>query len=733
MEAPEESLILKVKNEVNDPAKEKEKVKNLLLYYSYHSQNDHNNENHYHHNNDSNHIMKENEQTGNEHREAEEKDAEEEEEKKKKKKREIKGILEHDSDEPEEILSLKSMTLPEEDLYSLPTNNPSYDNDSKSPLGTAVQTGSLYISAISDRTKSTFVSRWLIENYEAAEGHSVLRSELYGHYLDYCQANGLGGVNAASFGKLLRGVFSEITTRRLGMRGQSKYHYCGIRPRDPQAFSSRSAAASAAAAVADYGDDFAMDEESLSENEVNESNMHAVPRGECMTKRRRASSPSILQGKAFRFRYNSPPYPLDAPELVDYTSMPMVNPSTIELADFPSIASFHIPIGLDPSHIQTLVVMYRAHCQRVYNSLTETRFFEIETLIRHFWSELPTHIYMLLEYPEILDYIAYCDHILYDACVTLLIPDVTQRLPIGLIQSLRQFSRQFEQYVLEGLKNSHNHQLRHCKLTSARQFGQKLRRYTSVNHLAQAASNVFDNPEQIQQMFYDFSRIDIESVRSQASWATECDIQDFIQLENDFKYLLQMVSKLPQFTKWLYNILNQCTQETRDYEEYQKTSRRFLLRWKFYCSLIMRELTLRSASSFGSFHLIHLLFDDYLFLLIDQRLEQLRDTTQSLPQPIQTSHSSLDSTDFGYSGTVPHSSCQMEPSYFPNTSSNVSFNHFSSTMTNLAEPLSSLKRPPISSGSNNHLSSLVIPKMQQCHSSNLSHNQQHSDYNRYHS
>ena len=36
-------------------------------------------------------------------------------------------------------------------------------------------------------------------------------------------------VNPASFGKLIRSVFRGLKTRRLGTRGNSKYHYYGIR------------------------------------------------------------------------------------------------------------------------------------------------------------------------------------------------------------------------------------------------------------------------------------------------------------------------------------------------------------------------------------------------------------------------------------------------------------------------------------------------------------------------
>jgi phage/plasmid-associated DNA primase len=55
---------------------------------------------------------------------------------------------------------------------------------------------------------------------------------MYEHYKAYCTANELQPVNSATFGKLLRVVFPDLKTRRLGVRGQSKYHYCGIRVRN---------------------------------------------------------------------------------------------------------------------------------------------------------------------------------------------------------------------------------------------------------------------------------------------------------------------------------------------------------------------------------------------------------------------------------------------------------------------------------------------------------------------
>jgi len=71
--------------------------------------------------------------------------------------------------------------------------------------------------------------KWLSRNYETADGVSLPRSTLYNHYMQHCSEHKLEPVNAASFGKLIRSVFSGLRTRRLGTRGNSKYHYYGIR------------------------------------------------------------------------------------------------------------------------------------------------------------------------------------------------------------------------------------------------------------------------------------------------------------------------------------------------------------------------------------------------------------------------------------------------------------------------------------------------------------------------
>ena len=57
---------------------------------------------------------------------------------------------------------------------------------------------------------------------------SVPRNRVYSHYANKCGTERVVPLNPASFGKLVRVIFPGIQTRRLGVRGESKYHYVDL-------------------------------------------------------------------------------------------------------------------------------------------------------------------------------------------------------------------------------------------------------------------------------------------------------------------------------------------------------------------------------------------------------------------------------------------------------------------------------------------------------------------------
>jgi len=51
---------------------------------------------------------------------------------------------------------------------------------------------------------------------------------VYSTYANGCATERVQPLNPASFGKLVRVIFPGIQTRRLGIRGESKYHYVDL-------------------------------------------------------------------------------------------------------------------------------------------------------------------------------------------------------------------------------------------------------------------------------------------------------------------------------------------------------------------------------------------------------------------------------------------------------------------------------------------------------------------------
>jgi hypothetical protein len=60
------------------------------------------------------------------------------------------------------------------------------------------------------------------------------------------------------------------------------------------------------------------------------------------------------------------------------------------------------------------------------------------------------------------------------------------------------------------------------QVTAVGAFAQMLRRYTSLNHLAQAARAVLQNSTQINQMLTDLNRVDFHNVQEQVGETRIC-------------------------------------------------------------------------------------------------------------------------------------------------------------------------------------------------------------------
>ncbi|XP_031830232.1 regulatory transcription factor Rfx isoform X6 [Nomia melanderi] len=453
---------------------------------------------------------------------------------------------------------------------------------------------------------------WLLENYETADGVSLPRSTLYNHYLRHCSENKLDPVNAASFGKLIRSVFLGLRTRRLGTRGNSKYHYYGIRvkPSSPLMM---------------LNEDGTPRQQQSANSQT--KRFKFVNQKQDTTYENNTHSNTNISSNASPPQYHQ-----------------YLGEASGAIPEFPEIIVGHgssLPEDCTLEDIDTFRSIYREHCEAFLDAVLTFEFATVESLWREFWRSQDnnngdeceeekylskTKLYQMCKCSEVQDFIRKVDYTFYQNLVEVLMPNVLRPIPSSLTQSIRNFAKGLESWLTSAMADCPE-EMTQIKLTAVSAFAQTLRRYTSLNHLAQAARAVLQNPSQIHQMLADLNRVDFHNVQEQASWVCQCDYAMVQRLEADFKVTLQQQNSLEDWAIWLKSVVTQVLKPFEEKPTFAKAARQFLLKWSFYSSMVIRDLTLRSAASFGSFHLMRLLYDEYMFYLIEHQVAIATGTT----------------------------------------------------------------------------------------------------------
>lgn len=547
-----------------------------------------------------------------------------------------------------------------------PTNNSSsrdspggYGNPSSGAHDASGSGGEQASSNLSHATRvSPATVAWLMDNYENAEGVSLPRSTLYNHYMRHCNEHKLDAVNAASFGKLIRSVFTGLRTRRLGTRGNSKYHYYGIRVKPTSSLAgSMDESESPGGGVGSATGPQTQQQQpattgSGSAKNGNHGGGHSMNNGASQgggaaggLPGHGASSGAGGRGGGSR-KSNSKPM-----ETFEQCAQ-FLGDGSLAIPQFPHIdASAACGGGLTDEitleDVDTLRSIYREHCEAFLDAVLSLEFGTVESLWREFWrlkddsrtEECEEEKYLskaklfrLCQLDVVQQFIRQVDFAFYQNLVDVLIPDVLRPIPSTLTQAIRNFAKNLENWLTSSMAECPTAVMQ-IKLSAVAAFAQTLRRYTSLNHLAQAARAVLQNSSQINQMLSDLNRVDFHNVQEQASWVCQCDMAMVERLETDFKVALQQQNSLEQWASWLRMVVDSALDEHFGKRNFVKAARQFLLKWSFYSSMVIRDLTLRSAASFGSFHLIRLLYDEYMFFIVEHKVAQ---ATQIAPIAVMT-------------------------------------------------------------------------------------------------
>ncbi|XP_060065501.1 transcription factor RFX4-like [Ylistrum balloti] len=411
---------------------------------------------------------------------------------------------------------------------------------------------------------------WLRNHFEEQAHTSVARSDIYNYYVQHCDHLSSAPCNPANFGKVVKAIFPKICTRRIGVRGKSKYHYCGIGPKD--------------------GDDGPLVLVSTGKNKkcfAYETRMDKKDNPQTTTK-------SSLYHRSLKATDE------DKRELQELLQP---YPNT---CDYPGL-----PVSLT-NIMGEFLALYKAHCVEILERILEAHFYEVRDVIVEFWRRLPLPFITcsLMTYPVVMEAIVAYDQLTYQAICKILLPDPVQPTPSGLVQFIKDFIDNLDFWIVEGL-HMYPKRLREQKMEACCKFQSLMTQKLQLSWTSTAIRFVFQNHESVGRLQQALQELDIEDITARCSHGN-VDEDTVRQHLGRFQHLLINNCDLEDYIEWIETIiLDHLHDNEATGTPAEEASKQLLLRWSYLSGQVLLQLTLAASQTLGSFHLLDILFKDY--------------------------------------------------------------------------------------------------------------------------
>ena len=133
---------------------------------------------------------------------------------------------------------------------------------------------------------------------------------------------------------------------------------------------------------------------------------------------------------------------------------------------------------------------------------------------------------------------------------------------------------------------------------------------------------MFQQSSRLMAMANDLTEINFQDLHEQMNWLIDCDLNLFMKIEQCLKNLFHCQSTLniQHWITFIETLLDDYLSTVDNLKDYTSHSRQFILKSNFYCSLILRDLTLQHGASLGSFHLLQLFIEEFLYYRLEQKI-----------------------------------------------------------------------------------------------------------------
>ncbi|KAH6626393.1 hypothetical protein B0J18DRAFT_139962 [Chaetomium sp. MPI-SDFR-AT-0129] len=396
----------------------------------------------------------------------------------------------------------------------------------------------------SERARQVFAMLWINLVCSSGKG-SVPRGRVYANYASQCATERITVLNPASFGKLVRVLFPGLKTRRLGVRGESKYHYVNFQLREEQPELRESPSRTVP----------------LGENPALSQTFNAIPvaanAASIRPERTPYSAPPVPDqpatktGRSYEFRHSL----YNQPQVASFDQLQSTMGKTPQRLCFstetgetfkqsdpiilPRIEPF-LPNGTDPDAAKSLVALYRSYCTSLVECIRyckEKAFFHLFT---SFQGTLTMPVQKLFANPALAPWIEESDFVLYQRMMRIVSGLTLQVVPKPVLDTLRNISERLVPHIRESFQGQPLHVVR-AKEGPATIFAGLLDRALRVNLTAHAAANMLSNPANRDLMYTEW--ISMINVRKLAESIPSRGMDDVVTLLlNDMRDLLNPVN-----------------------------------------------------------------------------------------------------------------------------------------------------------------------------------------------
>ncbi|KAL1879075.1 hypothetical protein VTK73DRAFT_7401 [Phialemonium thermophilum] len=520
----------------------------------------------------------------------------------------------------------------------------------------------------SERTRQVFAMLWINQVCSRGEG-SVPRGRVYANYASRCATERITVLNPASFGKLVRVLFPGLKTRRLGVRGESKYHYVDFTLAEEQP---------------DVRETSAHPQMPLTENLSFNQSFHSLPSQPVPSRLDRALFPTpdnlghpleepVVHHRSHEFRHSL----YNQPMVSSFEQLQSTMAKTPQKLCFapdtggfqqseplvlPRIEPF-LPEGTDPDTAKSLAALYRSHCTSLVECIRyckEKTFFHLFT---SFQGTLTMPVQKLFGNPALAPWIEECDFVLYQRMMRIVSGLALQVVPKPVLDTLRNISERLVPHIQESFQGQPAHVIR-AKEAPATIFAALLDRALRVNLTAHAAANMLSNPGNRDLMYMEW--ITMVYVRKVAECVPSRAMDDVVNLLlTEIRGLLDPVS-VPWDVEALTlhgDVALKTGRQPAAESTGETTASNVLDRWvSFLRSLpsrfpyashtdivwcvqrigtaVMRDLTIAQGKSFGSWWVTKCWIDEMIQFLAEQggfMSQKSSHTSAALPKGQTTS------------------------------------------------------------------------------------------------